>query len=192
MTTPSLSIYEFRSKARRLVVNAGVKLIVIDYLQLMTGPPELRGMREQEVSAISRSLKSIAKELNVPVVALSQLSRAVVNRGGARRPQLSDLRESGAIEQDADIVMFIHRPDYYESIDEHPELTGMTDIIIAKHRNGEVRDVQMRFRPSEVKFVDATDIAVDMKSYSSEGFETISSRMNKEEFRSNSDFETDF
>ncbi|MDD4638405.1 MAG: replicative DNA helicase [Bacteroidales bacterium] len=190
--TPSLSIYEFRSKARRLVANAGVKLIVIDYLQLMTGPPELRGMREQEVSAISRSLKSIAKELNIPIVALSQLSRAVVNRGGARRPQLSDLRESGAIEQDADIVMFIHRPDYYESIDEHPELTGMTDIIIAKHRNGEVRDVQMRFRPSEVKFVDASDISVDMKSYSTEGVETISSRMNREEFRSNSDFDTDF
>ena len=111
--TPSISVYELRSKARRLVRNAGVKLIIIDYLQLMTGPPELRGMREQEVSNISRSLKAIAKELDIPVIALSQLSRAVETRGGNKRPQLSDLRESGAIEQDADIVMFIHRPEYY-------------------------------------------------------------------------------
>lgn len=159
--TPSLSIYEFRSKARRLVSSAGVKLIIIDYLQLMTGPPELKGMREQEVSAISRSLKAIAKELDVPILALSQLSRAVETRGGAKRPQLSDLRESGAIEQDADIVMFIHRADYY-GITEDPTQIGLTDIIIAKHRNGEVRDVQMKFRSSEVRFVDVTDSALNM------------------------------
>ena len=109
--TPSISVYELRSKVRRLVRNAGVKLIIIDYLQLMTGPPELRGMREQEVSNISRSLKAIAKEMSIPVIALSQLSRDVEKRGGNKIPQLSDLRESGAIEQDADIVMFIHRPD---------------------------------------------------------------------------------
>ncbi|MFA5849319.1 MAG: replicative DNA helicase [Bacteroidales bacterium] len=190
--TPSLSIYEFRSKARRLVANAGVKMIVIDYLQLMTGPPELKGMREQEVSAISRSLKSIAKELNIPIIALSQLSRAVETRGGAKRPQLSDLRESGAIEQDADIVMFIHRPDYYGLTDENPELRGMTDIIIAKHRNGEVKDVQMRFRSSEVKFVDVTDSALSFDPFARDGIETISSKMNQTEFISNSDFEREF
>ena len=113
-------------------------------------------MREQEVAAISRSLKATAKELNVPIIALSQLSRAVETRGGNKRPQLSDLRESGAIEQDADIVMFIHRPDYY-GLDEDPSQAGLAEIIIAKHRNGEVKDVQMRFRKSEVKFVDITD-----------------------------------
>ena len=159
--TPSLSIYEFRSKARRLVSSAGVKMIIIDYLQLMAGPPELKGMREQEVSAISRSLKAIAKELDVPILALSQLSRAVETRGGAKRPQLSDLRESGAIEQDADIVMFIHRPDYY-GMAEDPSQVGLTDIIIAKHRNGAVCDVKMKFRNSEVRFVDVTDVALNV------------------------------
>ena len=158
--TPSLSIYEFRSKARRLKANAGVKVIIIDYLQLMTGPPELRAMREQEVSTISRSLKAIAKELNVPIIALSQLSRAVETRGGAKRPQLSDLRESGAIEQDADIVMFIHRPEYYGMEDENA-IKGMTEIIIAKHRNGEVCDVPMRFRSSAVRFEDINDADFD-------------------------------
>ncbi|MBP9018621.1 MAG: replicative DNA helicase [Rikenellaceae bacterium] len=190
--TPSLSIYEFRSKARRLVSNAGVKMIIIDYLQLMTGPPEFKGMREQEVSAISRSLKAIAKELNIPIIALSQLSRAVETRGGTKRPQLSDLRESGAIEQDADIVMFIHRPDYYSSAEENPELIGLTDIIIAKHRNGEVKDVQMRFRHSEVKFVDTNDVKLDTEMFSNERIETFSSKMNKEEFISNSDFDINF
>ncbi|NCB72762.1 MAG: replicative DNA helicase, partial [Clostridia bacterium] len=190
--TPSLSIYEFRSKARRLVANAGVKMIIIDYLQLMTGPPELKGMREQEVSAISRSLKAIAKELNIPIIALSQLSRAVETRGGTKRPQLSDLRESGAIEQDADIVMFIHRPDYYASSEEHPELVGLTDIIIAKHRNGEVRDVQMKFRHSEVRFVDSTDAKLDMDVFSNDRIETFSSKMNGAEFMSNSEFDKDF
>ena len=136
-------------------------MIIIDYLQLMAGPPELKGMREQEVSAISRSLKAIAKELDVPILALSQLSRAVETRGGAKRPQLSDLRESGAIEQDADIVMFIHRPDYY-GMAEDPSQVGLTDIIIAKHRNGAVCDVKMKFRNSEVRFVDVTDVALNV------------------------------
>ena len=152
--TSNISIYEFRANARRLVSVHKVKLIIIDYLQLMTGPPELRGMREQEVSAISRSLKGIAKDLNVPIIALSQLSRAVETRGGNKRPQLSDLRESGAIEQDADIVMFIHRPEVVgvETPNEYP---GYTELIIAKHRNGETKDVEMRFIKEEARFVDA-------------------------------------
>ena len=154
--TPSLSIYEFRSKARRLVNNAKVKLIIIDYLQLMTGPPELKGLREQEVATISRSLKAIAKELGIPIMALSQLSRAVETRGGNKRPQLSDLRESGAIEQDADIVMFIHRPDYY-GLAEGEESKGLAEIILAKHRNGSTGVVNMRFRANEARFVDAND-----------------------------------
>ena len=156
--TPSLSIYEFRSKARRLVNKQHVKLIIIDYLQLMTGPPELKGMREQEVAAISRSLKAIAKELNVPIIALSQLNRSVETRGGNKRPQLSDLRESGAIEQDADIVMFIHRPEFVGT-QEEGGYPGETYLIIAKHRNGEVCDVKMRFLSSEVKFIDYNDHA---------------------------------
>ncbi len=149
--TPSLSIFEFRSKARRLVANSHIKAIIIDYLQLMTGPPELKGLREQEVAHISRSLKSIAKELNVPIIALSQLSRQVETRGGDRRPMLSDLRESGAIEQDADIVIFINRPEYY-GLDKSS--SGDADIIIAKHRNGKVGDVKMTFLSQEIKFVD--------------------------------------
>ncbi len=173
--TPSLSIYEFRSKARRLVKNLKVKMIVIDYLQLMTGPPELKGIREQEVSSISRSLKSIAKELNIPIIALSQLSRAVETRGGKRRPQLSDLRESGAIEQDADIVMFIHRPEYYES--EDPSLMGTADIIIAKHRNGSVGEVNMKFRAAEAKFVDFNE-----PDYNSDSSIGVASRMNNPDF----------
>jgi replicative DNA helicase len=152
--TPSLSIYEFRSKARRLVQTQNVKMIIIDYLQLMTGPVELRGMREQEVSAISRSLKSIAKDLNVPILALSQLNRSVETRGGNKRPQLSDLRESGAIEQDADIVMFIHRPEFFGTA-EADAYPGQTQLIIAKHRNGETGDVEMRFISQEVRFEDA-------------------------------------
>ncbi len=187
--TPSLSIYEFRSKARRLVLNAGVKAIVIDYLQLMSGPPELRGMREQEVSAISRSLKAIAKELNVPVIALSQLSRAVETRGGNKRPQLSDLRESGAIEQDADIVVFIHRQDYY-GLTEDPAMAGITDIIIAKHRNGAVCDVQMRFRNSEVKFVDISEPDLSRENLAG-AVHTYGSKLNSNtEFIPNSDFDS--
>ncbi|MDP3437392.1 MAG: replicative DNA helicase [Bacteroidales bacterium] len=190
--TPSLSINELRSKARKLVSIHGVKMIVIDYLQLMTGPSELRGMREQEVSAISRSLKAIAKELNVPVIALSQLSRAVETRGGTKRPQLSDLRESGAIEQDADLVLFIHRQDYYSIGDDNPALKGVSDIIIAKHRNGAVCDVQLRFRSAEVKFVDMTDSALSRDPFATGSVETYPSKMNQEEFRSNSDFDREF
>ena len=132
----------------------------------------------------------IAKELDIPIIALSQLSRAVETRGGQKRPQLSDLRESGAIEQDADIVMFIHRPDYY-GLDEDPTQKGMAEIIIAKHRNGAVCDVPMRFRSSEVKFVDVTDSALDTP-YSGSAVETFSSKLNSEAFEINENFDKQF
>ncbi len=184
--TPGLSIFEFRSKARRLVRNNKVQLIIIDYLQLMTGPPELKGMREQEVSTISRSLKTIAKELNVPIIALSQLNRMVETRGGNKRPQLSDLRESGAIEQDADIVMFIHRPEKVGITDDNT-YPGYTQLIIAKHRNGAVTDVDMRFIASEVRFVDANDgIKYDDPGMDDAQYESYGSKMNaSSEFENN-------
>ncbi len=154
--TPSLSVFEFRSKARRLKIHHDIKIIIIDYLQLMTGGGDNKGNREQEVSFISRTLKAIAKELNVPIIALSQLSRAAEMRGGSKRPQLSDLRESGAIEQDADIVAFIHRPEYYgiHQTEDGQPTAGMAEIILAKHRNGEVCDVPLRFIKEQAKFVD--------------------------------------
>ncbi len=186
--TPSLSIYEFRSKARRLVNNSHVKLIIIDYLQLMTGPPELRGMREQEVSSISRSLKSIAKELNVPIIALSQLNRSVEIRGGNKRPQL---RESGAIEQDADIVMFIHRPEM-AGVPEEGSVPGETDLIIAKHRNGELRDIKMRFLKSETKFIDINDTSVYndvVTSAPSVRYEQHGSKMNSDSMQPGTEFD---
>ena len=179
--TPSISIYELRSKVRRLVRNAGVKLIIIDYLQLMTGPPELRGMREQEVSNISRSLKAIAKEMSIPVIALSQLSRDVEKRGGNKIPQLSDLRESGAIEQDADIVMFIHRPDYYGTEDEGA-VPGQAQIIIAKHRNGSTDVVPMIFRKNEARFVDANEGGFIVPEDDVEEYQGVESSMNNSEF----------
>jgi replicative DNA helicase len=136
--TPGLSIFELRAKCRRLKAQKDIQMIIIDYLQLMSGGGDMKGgNREQEISAISRALKSIAKELEIPVIALSQLSRAVESRAGEKRPQLSDLRESGAIEQDADMVMFIYRPEYYGLLTD-PEgnsTQGIAQIIIAKHRN---------------------------------------------------------
>ena len=147
--SPSLSILELRTKARRLVKEHGVKIIIIDYLQLMNATGMKFGSREQEVSMISRSLKQLAKELNIPVIALSQLSRKVEERNdGNKRPQLSDLRESGAIEQDADIVCFIHRPEYYtrSTTDaENRDIRGMSEFIVAKHRSGSVDDIEMTF-----------------------------------------------
>ena len=146
--TPALSVFEFRSKARRLKIHNDIKIIIIDYLQLMTGNQDSKGNREQEVAFISRTLKAIAKELNVPVIALSQLSRATEMRGGSKRPQLSDLRESGAIEQDADIVCFIHRPEYYTKSTEDAngnDIRGLAELIVAKHRSGAVGDVKLRF-----------------------------------------------
>ncbi|EKC75794.1 replicative DNA helicase, partial [human gut metagenome] len=140
-------------------IHNDIKIIIIDYLQLMTGNQDTKGNREQEVAFISRTLKAIAKELNVPVIALSQLSRATEMRGGSKRPQLSDLRESGAIEQDADIVAFIHRPEYYGiNQDENGMPTaGMAEIILAKHRNGAVCDVNLRFLKEQARFADMDD-----------------------------------
>ena len=162
--TPSLSVMELRTKARRLVAEHGVKIIIIDYLQLMNASGMSYSNREGEVSIISRSLKALAKELDVPVIALSQLNRNVESRGGgstdnkleAKKPQLSDLRESGAIEQDADMVCFIHRPEYYR-IFEDPntgnDLRGVAQIIVAKHRNGATDDVQLYFAQDYTMFV---------------------------------------
>ena len=155
--TPALSIFELRAKARRLKENQKVELIIIDYLQLMSGGPDGRGNREQEISTISRGLKSLAKELDIPIIALSQLSRQVENRPGAsKRPQLSDLRESGAIEQDADMVMFIYRPEYYGlTEDENNEPTrGKAEVIIAKNRHGALETVKLRFIGQFAKFAD--------------------------------------
>ena len=159
--TPSLPVMEFRAKAKRLVKQKGVKLIIVDYLQLMQGPAELRGMREQEVAAISRTLKATAKELDVPIISLSQLSRnAVTRQGSNNHPQLNDLRESGSIEQDADMVLFIHRADY-QGLSDNPGDVGKTQLIIAKHRNGEIGNIPMTFRASEVRFVDNEESLVD-------------------------------
>jgi replicative DNA helicase len=154
--TPALSIFEFRSKARKLKIQYGIQLIVIDYLQLMTGTADTKGNREQEVASISRTLKAVAKELNVPIIALSQLNRSVESRGGNKRPQLSDLRESGAIEQDADLVAFIHRPEYYGLTEDEQGMptAGIAEIIVAKHRNGAVDTVKLRFRKEQAKFMD--------------------------------------
>ena len=156
--TPSLSIFDLRAKARRLVSQHGVKIIVIDYLQLMTAGGKAGGNREQEISMISRNLKALAKELAVPVIALSQLSRAVETRGGSKRPLLSDLRESGAIEQDADIVSFIFRPEYYGMTewddDEHTPCEGQGEFIIAKHRNGGLDNIRLKFTGHLAKFSD--------------------------------------
>lgn len=154
--TPGINIFELRAKCRRLKQNHDIDMIVIDYLQLMTGNPnDKRGNREQEISSISRALKGLAKELKVPVIALSQLSRSVETRGGEKRPMLSDLRESGAIEQDADIVTFIYRPGYYgveEGNFDVPQ--DLAEIILAKHRNGGLGTVNLRFIGQFVKFED--------------------------------------
>ncbi len=183
--TPSMPVMEFRSKVKRLVKQKGVRLVIVDYLQLMQGPVELRGLREQEVAAISRTLKATAKELNVPVIALSQLSRQAVQRQNSNyKPQLSDLRESGSIEQDADMVIFIHRFDY-QGLNENPEDQGKTQIIIAKHRNGAIADIPMMFRASEVRFVDMEDTLSNMD------FGDFPSVMNEDmPFDTGADFQT--
>jgi len=158
--TPSLSIFDLRAKARRLASQNGIKMIIIDYLQLMTAAGN-GGNREQEISTISRNLKALAKELSVPVIALSQLSRAVETRGGSKRPLLSDLRESGAIEQDADIVSFIYRPEYYK-IDEWDDedrspTEGQAEFIVAKHRNGGLDNIRLKFIGNLGKFDNLDD-----------------------------------
>ncbi|MGB5508393.1 replicative DNA helicase [Robiginitalea sp.] len=160
--TPSLSIFDLRAKARRLASQHKIKLIVLDYLQLMTsGASQKGGNREQEISMISRNLKALAKELDVPVIALSQLSRAVETRGGSKRPILSDLRESGAIEQDADIVSFIYRPEYYKidewDDEERTPTQGQAEFIVAKHRNGGLDNIRLKFIANLGKFDNLDD-----------------------------------
>jgi len=174
--TPALSVFEFRAKCRRLKMQHDIKVVIVDYLQLMTAGSDSRGSREQEVSTISRSLKAIAKELDVPILALSQLNRSVESREG-KRPQLSDLRESGAIEQDADIVTFIHRPEYYGITEDENQnsLLGVAEIIIAKHRNGATADVHLRFKKELAKFSDMDP------QFSNENNATFSSSMNQDE-----------
>lgn len=148
--TPGLSVFELRTKARRLKREHDIQLLMIDYLQLMNANGMRFNSRQEEVSTISRSLKGLAKELDIPIIALSQLNRTVEQRDGldGKRPQLSDLRESGAIEQDADIVCFIHRPEYYtrSTTDaENRDIRGMAEFIVAKHRSGSVDDIEMTF-----------------------------------------------
>ena len=179
--TPGLSVFELRTKARRLVREKGVKIIMIDYLQLMNANGMKFGSRQEEVSTISRSLKGLAKELDIPVLALSQLSRNVENREGleGKRPQLSDLRESGAIEQDADMVLFVHRPEYYHIYQDEKgnDLHGMAQIIIAKHRKGSTGDVLLNFRGEFTRFQDPTE-AETSSPVADGGGEIIGSRMN--------------
>ena len=158
--TPGINIFELRAKCRRMKMQHDIQMVIIDYLQLMSGGPDSgKGNREQEISMISRSLKGLAKELNVPVIALSQLSRAVETRGGDKRPMLSDLRESGAIEQDADIVSFIYRPEYYSILEdeEGQSLKGIGEIIVAKHRNGALDTVRLKFTDQYAKFSNLDD-----------------------------------
>ena len=181
--TPGLSVFELRTKARRLVREKGVGVIMIDYLQLMNANGMKFGSRQEEVSTISRSLKGLAKELNIPVIALSQLSRNVENREGleGKRPQLSDLRESGAIEQDADMVLFVHRPEYYHIFedDKGNDLHGMAQIIIAKHRKGATGDVLLTFKGQYTRFENPDD-SPSQPALPDDGGGLIGSRMNDE------------
>ena len=178
--TPGLSVFELRTKARRLVREHGVKIIMIDYLQLMNANGMRFSSRQEEVSTISRSLKGLAKELDIPILALSQLNRGVESREGleGKRPQLSDLRESGAIEQDADMVLFVHRPEYYHIYqDDHGrDLHGMAQIIIAKHRKGATGDVLLTFRGEYTRFENPEDGMLRPKNES--GGEIIGSKVN--------------
>ena len=179
--TPGLSVFELRTKARRLVREHGVKLIMIDYLQLMNANGMRFSSRQEEVSTISRSLKGLAKELNIPILALSQLNRGVESREGleGKRPQLSDLRESGAIEQDADMVIFVHRPEYYHIYqdDNGRDLHGMAQIIIAKHRKGATGDVLLTFHGEFTRFENPEEKVIDNRAPMGGG-EIIGSRLN--------------
>jgi len=183
--TPAISIFELRAKCRRLMAQHKLDIVIVDYLQLMSGP-ENAGSREQEVSNISRSLKSIAKELNVPILALSQLNRSVEMRGGMKRPLLSDLRESGAIEQDADMVVFIHRQDKFGilTFEDGSSTKGIAEIILAKNRNGPVDDIRLRFREERAQFVDIDDFDIDNNPDITDGqVITLGSKMNHDNMR---------
>lgn len=189
--TPGINIFELRSKCRKLKQTRDISMVVIDYLQLMSGTQEGKGggNREQEISQISRSLKGLAKELQIPVIALSQLSRALETRGGDKKPILSDLRESGAIEQDADIVIFLYRPEYYgKTTDENNmDTKGLAEIMIAKHRNGPIVNVKAKFIGQFAKFADFDDyqggnptLEVEAEDGTKRIFKKIQSRMNDE------------
>jgi len=190
--TPAINIFELRAKCRRLKMQHDIQMVMIDYLQLMTGSMDnnRNGNREQEISSISRALKGLAKELNIPVIALSQLSRAVETRGGTKRPQLSDLRESGAIEQDADMVMFIYRPEYYQIMEDEEgnSLKGKAEVIIAKHRNGALGTVDLRFTGETAKFSDWGD-GFDAFPTSNDDFPSPASNIITRPSRMNDDFE---
>jgi len=188
--TAALSIFDLRAKCRRLKAHHDIQMVIVDYLQLMQGSQETRGNREQEISSISRSLKTLAKELDVPVIALSQLSRASEKRSTTAKPILSDLRESGSIEQDADMVMFIYRPEYYKiDVDETGDSTaGVAEVLIAKNRNGPLKDVRIKFISKYAKFVDAeTDYQPIQNIPPNSSFEgsmrtrTVMSKMNDDE-----------
>ncbi|MBK9338113.1 MAG: replicative DNA helicase [Lewinellaceae bacterium] len=188
--TPGINIFELRAKCRRLKMQHDIQLVIIDYLQLMTGASENNrsANREQEIAGISRALKNMAKELSVPVIALSQLSRAVEVRGGSKRPQLSDLRESGAIEQDADIVSFIYRPEYYGLLEDEQgmSLKGVAEFIISKNRHGALDTVKLKFTDQFAKFGNLDDPAfAGLRDPLSGPFTptaiTMSSRMNDED-----------
>lgn len=187
--TAALSIFDLRAKCRRLKAHHDIQLVVVDYLQLMQGSQETKGNREQEISSISRSLKILAKELEIPVIALSQLSRASEKRAAAAKPILSDLRESGSIEQDADMVLFIYRPEYYKiDSDEKGESTsGVAEVLIAKNRNGPLTDVKLRFVSKYAKFVDSdTGLSGSYNIPANQSFEgtvrtkTLPSKMNND------------
>ncbi len=203
--TPALSIFELRAKCRRMKMQHDIQLVIIDYLQLMSAGTK-GGNREQEISTISRSIKEIAKELNVPIIALSQLSRSVETRGGDKRPLLSDLRESGAIEQDADMVCFIYRPEYYGLIEDENGMPteGVGEIIVAKHRNGSLDTVRLKFIKELTKFdnLDSFDAGPYGGFKANKTFDkgnnsatiTVSSKMNEEDddFLNNSNDEAPF
>lgn len=187
--TPGLSVFELRTKARRLVRDHGVKIIMIDYLQLMNANGMRFSSRQEEVSTISRSLKQIAKELDIPILTLSQLNRGVESREGleGKRPQLSDLRESGAIEQDADMVLFVHRPEYYHIYQDENgrDLHGMAQIIIAKHRKGATGDVLLNFRGEFTRFENPEDTSSNLNNAPIGGGEIVGSKMNGGNFPEN-------
>ncbi len=179
--TPALSILELRTKARRLKAFHNIKLLIVDYLQLMTAGAAKQGVnREQEIAMISRSLKTLAKELNIPVIALSQLSRSVETRGGDKRPQLSDLRESGSIEQDADVVMFLYRPEYYDiTHNENGESTaGTAEVIIAKNRSGSIDNVNLKFIGKYTRFAEFDGFYATEDDYKDIGIVTKGSKAN--------------
>lgn len=198
---PAINIYELRAQCRRLQNAHGIKMVIIDYLQLMSGGGDKdkgsKGMtREQEISTISRSLKGLAKELNIPVIALSQLNRSVETRGGEKKPQLSDLRESGSIEQDADMVMFLYRPEYYNLTDgqDGTPVKGVAEVIISKHRNGPTGSVELRFNKNYGRFYDAGGLYDDFQEHNN-SYKTVPSKgnfMNDDDNKEGGTFETIF